>query len=139
MMGRIDNDQERLFYYSVDLDARVRANHPLRGIHETIDFDFICDEVANKYGSKGNVSIPPPVILKLMLLLVFYNVRSERKLMSTFPNVSTGSGFSVTISTIQNIQKLVKYSSNCGGKASINRMGKPELRTGTMHTVFAFI
>jgi transposase len=27
--------------------------------------------------------VPPPVILKLMLLLVFYNVRSERELMAT--------------------------------------------------------
>ena len=32
-----------------------------------------------------NVSVPPPVILKLMLLLVFYNVRSERELMDTLP------------------------------------------------------
>jgi IS5 family transposase len=29
--------------------------------------------------------VPPPVILKLMLLLVFYNVRSERELMETVP------------------------------------------------------
>ncbi|MDP2045966.1 MAG: IS1182 family transposase, partial [Deltaproteobacteria bacterium] len=33
----------------------------------------------------GHVSVPPPVILKLMLLLVFYNVRSERELMATLP------------------------------------------------------
>lgn len=38
-----------------------------------------------KYGDNGNVSVPPPVILKLMLLLVFYNVRSERELMATLP------------------------------------------------------
>ena len=35
-------------------------------------------------GTKGNVSVPPPVILKLMLLLL-YNVRSERELMETLP------------------------------------------------------
>jgi transposase len=39
--------------------------------------------VKEKYGSNGNVSVPPPVILKLILLLVFYNVRSERELMDT--------------------------------------------------------
>ena len=50
-----------------------------------IDFDFIYGEVADKYGRNGNVSVPPPVILKLMLLLVFYNVRSERELMDTLP------------------------------------------------------
>ncbi|CAB5169765.1 hypothetical protein D3OALGA1CA_5660, partial [Olavius algarvensis associated proteobacterium Delta 3] len=50
-----------------------------------IDFDFIYDEVEDAYGSKGNVSVPPPVILKMMLLLVLYNVRSERELMDTIP------------------------------------------------------
>jgi transposase len=29
--------------------------------------------------------VAPPVILKLMLLLVLYNVRSERDLMATLP------------------------------------------------------
>jgi transposase len=42
-------------------------------------------EVKDLYGSNGNVSVPPPVILKLMLLLVLYNVRSERELMETIP------------------------------------------------------
>jgi len=42
-------------------------------------------EVADQYGIKGNASVPPPVILKLMLLLVLYNVRSERELMQTLP------------------------------------------------------
>ena len=31
------------------------------------------------------MSVPPPVILKMMLLLIFYNVRSERELMQTIP------------------------------------------------------
>ncbi|CAB5123756.1 hypothetical protein D3OALGB2SA_3147, partial [Olavius algarvensis associated proteobacterium Delta 3] len=31
------------------------------------------------------MSVPPPVILKMMLLLVLYNVRSERELMDTIP------------------------------------------------------
>jgi transposase len=54
-------------------------------VKEYIDFDFIYKEVEKKYGGNGNVSIPPPVILKLMLLLVCYNVRSERELMETVP------------------------------------------------------
>ena len=41
--------------------------------------------MADEYGFNGNVSLPPPIILKLMLLLVFYNVRSERELMDTVP------------------------------------------------------
>jgi transposase len=50
-----------------------------------VDFDFVYDEVDELYGSNGNPSVPPPVILKLMLLLVFYNVRSERELLDTLP------------------------------------------------------
>ncbi len=37
------------------------------------------------YGKNGNVSIPPPAVLKLMFLFFFYNVRSERELMETLP------------------------------------------------------
>jgi hypothetical protein len=50
-----------------------------------VDFDFIDDEVRDRYGINGNVSVPPPAILKMMLLLVLYNVRSERELMNTIP------------------------------------------------------
>jgi len=85
MMGYQPLPQENLFYTNIVLEERVRQNHPLRRINELIDFEFIYKEVHDKYGSKGNVSVPPPVILKLMLLLVFYNVRSERELMETLP------------------------------------------------------
>jgi transposase len=85
MMGQQPAPQEKLFYTGITLDKRVRRNHPLRKIDEVIDFEFIYNEVKDKYGSNGNVSVPPPVILKLMLLLVFYNVRSERELMETLP------------------------------------------------------
>jgi transposase len=36
--------------------------------------------VKEKYGINGNESVAPPVILKMMLLLILYNVRSEREL-----------------------------------------------------------
>lgn len=85
MMGRQEDFQGQLFYHNICLDERIRVNHPLRRINKLIDFDFIYKEVANKYGGRGNVSVAPPVILKLMLLLVFYNVRSERELLVTLP------------------------------------------------------
>ena len=83
MMGYQPPPQRSLFYTGFNLDKRIRKNHPLRKIQETVDFDFLYKEVEDKYGSNGNVSVAPPVILKLMLLLVFYNVRSERELMDT--------------------------------------------------------
>lgn len=85
MMGREKPRQPSLFYHRVNLEQRIRGNHLLRKIDAAIDFDFIYDEVADRYGRNGNESIPPPVIVKLMLLLVLYNVRSERELMQTLP------------------------------------------------------
>ncbi|MFQ5851097.1 MAG: transposase, partial [Candidatus Binatia bacterium] len=54
-------------------------------VAQMVDFDFVYPEVKDLYGYNGNVSVPPPMILKLMLLLVLYNVRSERELMATLP------------------------------------------------------
>ena len=86
MMGRQGQGQQlKIFYQGLSLERRVRAHHPLRQVKQLVDFDFIYQEVAPTYGVKGNVSVPPPVILKLMLLLIFYNVRSERELMATLP------------------------------------------------------
>jgi transposase len=85
MMGKLEQPQNNLFHYGVNLDQRIRNNHPLRKVKELIDFDFAYAEVKDFYGHNGNESVPPPVILKLMLLLVFYNVRSERELMETVP------------------------------------------------------
>ena len=48
-----------------------------------MDFDFVYGEVKASHGYNGNVSVPSPMILKLMVLLVLYNVRSERELMAT--------------------------------------------------------
>jgi transposase/uncharacterized protein (UPF0179 family) len=85
MMGRQPKVQKRLFYTKFNLDRRIRKDHILRKIDKHINFDFIYDQVKDTYGSKGNVSVPPPVILKMLLLLILYNVRSERELMATIP------------------------------------------------------
>jgi transposase len=85
MMGRQQRVQKKLFYTKLDLDQRIREDHILRKVKNYIDFDFVYNEVKVKYGINGNVSVPPPVILKMMLLLIFYNVRSERELVLTIP------------------------------------------------------
>jgi len=74
--------QKDLFAYNIDLDRRVRPDHPLRRIAETIDFTFVRAEVAKFYGKNGNVSVDPVVILKLMFLLFYDDVASERELMA---------------------------------------------------------
>jgi len=83
MMGRESAPQPSLFYTGINLDKRVRSDHVLRKVARLVDFDFMYGEVKESYGYNGNVSVPPPMILKLMLLLVLYNVRSERELMAT--------------------------------------------------------
>jgi transposase len=85
MMGQQTGIQPKIFYPPMNLEQRVPRTHLLRRIREQIDFNFIYAEVRDTYGVNGNVSVPPPVILKMMLLLVLYNVRSERELMETIP------------------------------------------------------
>lgn len=60
MMGQQPPSQHPLFITGFSLEKRIRREHPLRKIAEIVDFDFIYEEVADKYGKKGNVSIPPP-------------------------------------------------------------------------------
>jgi transposase len=69
--------QTKLFYTKLGLDQRVRKDHILRKVKKYIDFDFIYNEVKDKCGINGNISVSPPVILKMMLLLISYDMRSE--------------------------------------------------------------
>ena len=85
MMGYQLDYQHKLFLTNFNLEKRIRKDHILRKITEKIDFDFIYKEVEDTYGSNGNVSVPPPVILKMMLLLILNDTRSERELMLTIP------------------------------------------------------
>lgn len=85
MMGKQPPPQHKLFYYNLNIDERIPESHPLRRIQELVDFDFVSDKVESLYGVNGNVSVPPPVILKLMFLLFYYDVASERELMASVP------------------------------------------------------
>jgi transposase len=80
MMGEQKSEPE-LFNYAVNLEKRVRANHPLRQVKAVIDFGFVREEVAHCYGKKGNESVAPEVILRMMFLLFFDDIKSERELM----------------------------------------------------------
>ena len=125
MMGYQDPPQENLFQYHVYLEERVRKDHPLRKIKERIDFDFIYGEVKDAYGTTGNISIPPPVILKLMLLLFFYNVRSERELMETIPERLDwlwflGYGLDTPIPTTASSRKPGSDGENTPSRGSLN-------------------
>jgi transposase len=80
MMGQQKSERE-LFSYAVNLEKRVRSDHPLRRVAAAIDFRFVREAVAQCYGAKGNESVDPEVIMKMMFLLFFDDVASERELM----------------------------------------------------------
>ena len=81
----IHQPQNELFSYQVNLDKRVRPDHPLRRVARAVDFSFVRAEVAQFYGDNGNESVDPVILLKLMFLLFYDNVASERELMSIVP------------------------------------------------------
>jgi transposase len=81
-MRGIDEGSGSLFSY-VDLDARVRGDHPLRAIREIANaaLSDLTQEFAGLYTNFGRPSIPPERLLRAMLLQAFYGIRSERQLM----------------------------------------------------------
>jgi transposase len=81
MRGR-DEQSGELFSY-VDLDQRVRSDHPLRAIRSLVNAALAGMErdLAALYAPIGRPSIPPEKLLRAMLLQAFYSIRSERQLM----------------------------------------------------------
>src|SRR3982075_668731 len=71
-----------LFSY-VDLEKRVRLDHPLRAIRVLTDsaLEALSGDFAALYSGLGRPSIAPEMLLRAMLLQAFYSVRSERQLM----------------------------------------------------------
>ena len=84
MMG-VHQPQPELFSYQVNLERRVRPDHPLRQVAKAVDFNFVRAEVAALYGRNGNESVDPAILMKMMFLLFYDNVASERELMNIIP------------------------------------------------------
>lgn len=72
-----------LFSY-VDVEFRIRRDHPLRRIREIANaaLDALDGDFEELYPRRlGRPSIPPERLLRAMLLQAFYGIRSERQLM----------------------------------------------------------
>jgi transposase len=72
-----------LFSY-VDVEARIRRDHPLRQILEIANAALAAldEDFETLYPRRlGRPSIPPERLLRAMLLQAFYGIRSERQLM----------------------------------------------------------
>jgi len=70
-----------LFSY-IDLERRVRADHPLRVIREIANAALaaLSGAFAPLYSPIGRSSIPPERLMRALLLQAFYSIRSERQL-----------------------------------------------------------
>ncbi|MET4608358.1 transposase [Bradyrhizobium sp. JR4.1] len=74
-----DNRPSELSRY-VDLEARVRRDHPLRAIRTIVNeaLSALERELAAVYSPNGRPSIPPEKLLRAMRSQAFYSIRSER-------------------------------------------------------------
>lgn len=77
-----DERSGSLFSY-VDLEARVRRDHPLRTIRAVANaaLNELSRAFAALYTDFGRPSIAPEKLLRAMLLQAFFGIRSERQLM----------------------------------------------------------
>jgi transposase len=71
----------KLFSY-IDLEKRIRADHPLRVIRAIANaaLKSLSGEFQKLYSPLGRESIPPERLLRALLLQAFYSIRSERQL-----------------------------------------------------------
>ena len=75
--------QNELWAESVSLARRIPEDHPLKKLQKVLQFDFVRAGVSGFYGNNGNVSVDPVIIMKMMQLLFWDDVASERELMRT--------------------------------------------------------
>jgi len=76
------HDRQRGMFYVIDLEDRVRIDHPLRPIKTMVDAELArMGHLFNRASSDtGRPSVPPERLLKALLLQALYAVRSEAQL-----------------------------------------------------------
>jgi transposase len=79
MMGRLEREQEQLFY-SFRLDDAVPDDHPVRGIAAVLDLSWVHGELARYYPTIGRPSIDPVLMIRMLLVGYAFAIRSERML-----------------------------------------------------------
>ena len=76
-MGRLDHDQEQLFY-SFCLDEAVPHDHPVREIAAVLDLSWVRSELAPFYSKIGRPSIDPELMMRMLIIGYAFAIRSER-------------------------------------------------------------
>ena len=75
-------DQQLPLFHTFEVEDRIRAGHPLRDIKRRTDriLDALYPLFEAAYSTTGRPSVPPERLLKALLLMALYSVRSERQL-----------------------------------------------------------
>jgi transposase len=79
MMGRLNRDQEQLFY-SFRLDDVVPDDHLVRAIAAVLDLSWVHAELASYYPKIGRPSIDPVLMIRMLVVGYVFAIRSERAL-----------------------------------------------------------
>ena len=79
MMGRLNRDQEQLFY-SFRLDDVVPDDHLVRAIAAVLDLSWVHAEFASYYPKIGRPSIDPVLMIRMLVVGYVFAIRSERAL-----------------------------------------------------------
>ena len=79
MMGRLNHDQQQLFY-SFRLDEAVPHDHPVRRIAAVLDLSWVHSELAPFYPKMGRPSIDPELMIRMLIIGYVFAIRSERAL-----------------------------------------------------------
>lgn len=80
MRGRAD--QQLPLFHTFEVEDRIPADHPLRDIKRRTDriLESLHPKFEAAYSMTGRPSVPPERLLKALLLMALYSVRSERQL-----------------------------------------------------------
>ena len=79
MMGRLNRDQEQLFY-SFHLDEMVPEDHLVRTIAAVLDLSWVHAELASYYPKIGRPSIDPVLMIRMLIIGYVFAIRLERGL-----------------------------------------------------------
>lgn len=79
---RGDFDDQLPLFHVFEVEDRIPVDHPLRDIKRRADriLESLNAKFAAAYSATGRPSVPPERLLKAMLLMALYSVRSERQL-----------------------------------------------------------
>ena len=79
MMGRLKQDQGRLFY-SFCLDDAVPGDHHVCEIAAVLDLSWVHAELTPYYSTIGRPSIDPVLMIRMLIIGYVFAIRSERAL-----------------------------------------------------------